>query len=456
MKIATRLRKAVVAWAAKQLTLSGVDSTRGWFRIFGSSDFETGSWQQDQEFSQDTILKNTWVWASVSQISGDIAKLLARLMTLDQGVWVETTSPSFSPVLRKPNHFQTFQQFIETWIISKLIHGNSYILKVRDARKVVTALYVLDPARVQPLVAPDGSVFYQIQRDDLSHVPGDYPAIPAREIIHDRWNCLFHPLVGLSPLYAAFLPASQGLRIQKNSEKFFQNMSRPGGMLTAPAEISDEVAARLKGEFEKNFSGEKIGRLFVGGDGLTFQATAIPAEASQLVEQLKLSGEQVAGAFGVPAFLIGAGTVPSYDNVQSLMQLYHSQCLQKLLTAVEGQLDDGLGLTALGYRTEFDLDDLLRMDSKTMAEVESILVQRGIRSPNESRRRFGQLPVVGGEVPFLQEQNWPISTLAQRPTPTREPTPPKNPGSDTTEDAEKAILETTRLIAAMTKGLEHV
>jgi phage portal protein BeeE len=29
--------------------------------------------------------------------------------------------------------------------------------------------------------------------------------VPAREIIHDRFNCLFHPLVGISPLYAAAL-----------------------------------------------------------------------------------------------------------------------------------------------------------------------------------------------------------------------------------------------------------
>jgi HK97 family phage portal protein len=382
MKIATRMRKAAAAWVAKQLTLSGVDSTRGWFRIFGSSDFETGSWQQDREFTNDDVATYGPTYSCMTLIAGDVGKICLRLMALEQGVWAETTSPAFSPVLRKPNHFQTRQQFVECWVLSKLMHGNTYVLKHRDARNVVVAMYVLDPRRVTPLVAPDGSVFYQLQRDDLSKLPGDYPAVPAREIIHDRAECLYHPLVGISPLVAASLSSSHGLRIQKNAEKFFKNMSRPGGMLTAPDEISDETATRLKTEFEKNFSGEKLGRLFVGGDGLTFQATAIPAEQSQLVEQLKLTAEQVCSVFHVPAFKINVGAVPSYDNVEALNQEYHSQCLHKLFNAIEDLLDDGLGMGAVGFRTEFDLDDLLRMDTTRKAEAWGNLVKNMIASPD--------------------------------------------------------------------------
>lgn len=364
-------------------------------------------------------------------------------------MWVETTSPAFSPLLRKPNHYQTRQQFIESWIISKLLHGNTYALKFRDARNVVTAIYVLDPSRVTPMVAPDGSVFYQLQQDDLSKLPGGtYPAVPASEIIHDRAECLFHPLVGISPLFAAHLAASQGLRIQKNSERFFKNMSSPGGMLTAPATISDETAKRLKTEFEANFSGDKMGRLFVGGDGLAYSAMAIPADKAQLVEQLKLSAEQVASTFHVPAFMIGAGATPSYDNVQALNQQYYGQCLQKLFNAIEDLLDDGLGLSYLKYRVEFDLDDLLRMDSKTLAETEAIKGKGAITSPNESRRKFGLKPVAGGESPMAQQQNYSLAALAKRdaqadPFATGKPVAPDNGAQDDTpnEDQTRDVLE---------------
>ena len=99
-------------------------------------------------------------------------------------------------------------------MISKLLWGNTYVLKDRDERGVVTALYVLDPARVKPLVAPDGSVYYELQTNDLAGMPTTTAplVVPAREIIHDRWNCAFHPLVGLSPLYACGGAAQQGAR----------------------------------------------------------------------------------------------------------------------------------------------------------------------------------------------------------------------------------------------------
>jgi len=41
--------------------------------------------------------------------------------------------------------------------------------------------------------------------------------VPAREIIHDMWNALYHPLVGLSPVYAAGHAAMLGLKIVRNT-----------------------------------------------------------------------------------------------------------------------------------------------------------------------------------------------------------------------------------------------
>lgn len=415
MKLAARVRRAAVRWLAKQVTLSGVDDSRGWFTLFRSGDTEPLSWQQDREITGDTLLKFSPVHACLTLIAGDIGKICIDLKTKDpaSGIWVETSSSAFSPVLKKPNHFQTRQQFIESWVISKLLHGNAYILKERDARRVVVRLYVLDPDRVTPLVAPDGSVFYELRRDDLAHLPGDHPAVPAREIIHDRADCLFHPLVGISPLFAAQMATSQGMRIQRNSDRFFRNMSRPGGMLTAPSTINDETANRLKAEFEKNFSGEKIGSLFVGGDGLAYAPIAATAEASQLVEQLEISAKQVCTAFHVPAYMVGVEPMPE-NNVESRIQQYYQQCLQKLFNAIEDLLDDGLGLSALGYRTEFDLEDLIRMDQG--AQVDMLVKASGgaYMKPDEARGKQGLLPTPGGDALYKQQQEYSLEALAKR------------------------------------------
>lgn len=406
-----------------------------------------GAWQKNDEKSVDTVLTNPIAFRCVSMISSDVAKIGLRLVRQDNGIWTVTDNPAWSPVLRKPNRYQNRIQFIENWILSRLTHGNTYVLKARDNRNVVTALYVLDPTRCKPLVAPDGSVYYQLMRDDLAGVPEELPVVPASEIIHDRINCVFnHPLVGVSPIYACGAAAVQGLAIQRNSTKFFSTGSRPGGVLTAPAHIPEETAKRIKEHWDTNYSGDNYGKIAVLGDGLGYQGLAVNATDSQLVEQLKWSAETICSVFGVPAYMAGVGAAPLNNNVEALQLQYYGQTLQTIIESIELCLDEGLELPK-PYGTEFDLTDLIRMDTATKIRSTAEAVKGGIMSPNEGRARFDLPPVPGGDVPFLQEQNWPISHLAERPIPDREVTPPADtapaeaePEEPETTDEERAAM----------------
>lgn len=434
---------------AAPTTLSGVDRFgRGTWHVL--HDFLPGSWQQDEEIHIDKTLGNWAVFACITLIASDIGKLCLNLVEKMNGIWTEAASPSFSPVLRKPNRYQTRQQFIEQWIISKLTGGNTYVLKERDNRGVVVGLYVLDHRRVQPLVAvEDGSVYYQLQRDDLSQVHDSLPAVPASEIIHDRMNCLFHPLVGLSPIYACGLAAVQGLKIQQNSAKFFKNMSRPSGVLTAPGQISDETALRLKTEWEKNYSGDSIGKVAVLGDDLKYSAMTVNAVDAQLIEQLKMSAEMVCSTFHVPNFKVGVAEIPKGQKVEDLNQIYYSDCLQALMEAIETLLDEGLGLpqvTGHQYGTEFELDDLLKMDSATLTSVIAEQVKGGISKIDEARARLGMPPITGGDTAYLQQQNYSLAALAKRdsgadPFGTAKPPAPAAPAPAATDLAAAKALE---------------
>jgi HK97 family phage portal protein len=455
------VRQKVGGWLigkAAPRTLSGVDDSRGWFSlssIGGFFDGTTRAWQRDEILvDQDSLLSQSTIFACITLIAADIGKLCLKLVERDaNGIWAEVQSPAFSPVLRKPNGFQTMQLFIEQWVFSLLNHGNAYILKERDQRGVVVRMFVLDPNRVRPLVAQDGSVYYQLQEDDLSGVTESVPAAPASEIIHDRINCLFHPLVGISPIFACALAATQALRIQRNSAKFFENMSRPSGILTAPAQISDEVANRLKTTWQQNYGGENVGKVAVLGDGLTYTAMSVNPIDAQLVEQLKLSAEQVCAVFHVPAYMVGAAAVPANNNVEALYIKYFGQCLQKYIRRIEDGLDDGMGLTNVPGKvlgTMFDLDDLLRMDSSTLTTTLKDQVGAGITAPNEARQRLNLGPVAGGASPLLQQQNFSLAALAKRdaspdpfgkasttpaPAPAPEPEPMKAAEPDQTSEA---------------------
>ena len=434
----------------------GVSGSRVWWPLI--RDWTTGAWQRNEEIQVESVLCNPTLYACITLIAGDIAKLGVSLVEQDQdGIWSETTSPAFSPVLRKPNHYQTRIDFFEWWMLSKLVHGNTYALKARDGRGVVSALYILDPQRVTPLVAPDGSVFYELAVDELANIKGPL-RVPAREVIHDIMCPLFHPLCGVSPIYAAGFPALQGLNIRRQSDKFFMNGSKPGGVLTAPGNINQETAQRIKEYWDEQFSGDNVGKIAILGDGLKYEAMAVTAEQAQLVEQLRMTDEDIAKCFHMPRHKVGIGPDPTYNNIEALNLQYYADCLQKHIEKLELVLDEGLELVTVPNRTlgvEFNRDDLAQMDSASLIQSEK--EASGIKTVNESRRRLGLPKVTGGDTVFKQEQDHSLEALNRRdaqPDPFASQPAPAAP-SDPSTDAAKAfgltfghILQYQRKVAA--------
>lgn len=385
---------------------------RGWYPIIQEP--YSGAWQSNIEWSADTVLAHHAVYACITLIANDIGKLRHKLvMSDDDGIWTEVTNPAYSPVLRKPNRYQNAIQFKQWWITCKLIHGNAYAIKQRDNRGVVVGLYLLEPKRVIPLVSEDGQIFYQLQSDNLSGLDDRGLTVPASEIVHDRMNCLFHPLVGESPLFAAGCVANLGLKIERNSTTFFGNASQPGGILTAPGAISEASANNLKTYFEANFTGDKAGRIAVVGDGLKYERLAITAHDSQLIEQLRWTAEVVCSTFHVPPYKIGVGTMPTYSNIEALQQDYYNTCLQSLIEEYEACMDEGLRIPE-DMGVELDLDGLLRMDSKTQIDVLTLSVSGRLRTINEARKRLNLGEVDGGDSIWLQQQDTSLAALAER------------------------------------------
>lgn len=395
--------------------LQGVTGSSWWGVI---REAFSGAWQQNVECKPDTVLANTTVFACTTTIASDVAKM-GWLLTRrnQQGIWVpDESNSSFAPLLRKPNRYQNHIQFKEQWLLSKLSRGNTYVLKERDNRNVVKALYILDPTRVQPMVADDGSVYYQLSVDNLAGLnttAGNTITVPADEIIHDRWNCLFHPLMGLSPIFACGLPAIQALNIMKNYAKFFNNAAIPGGILTAPGSISDEVAGRLKQAWQDNFAGDNVGKVAVLGDNLKFEKMVMTAVDAQVIEQLNYTDEKICSAFHMPAYKVGVGQAPTYNNIGALQQDYYNTCLQIHIESMELLLDQGLALPP-DVGLELDLDCLLRMDPETAIRVQSEAVKGSLKSPNEGRQKLGLPPTEGGDSVLAQQQNYSLAALAKR------------------------------------------
>lgn len=396
--------------------LQSVDD-RGWTRIF---DWIPNAFQTHDPYdSEESVLAYPAVFSCSSLIQGDVGKLRPLFQQQKDGIWVEKKH-KYSGLLRKPNSYQNHIKIKEAWLNSKLHHGNTYVLKVRDRNGDVAEMHILDPLKVTPLVAENGDVFYRLNEDNL--VPFDgvrffegdkegQVVVPASEIIHDRFNCFYHPLVGLSPLFACAQSASMGLNIVKNSKNFFKNGSNPGGILTAPGSISNDTAQRLKEYWQSNFTGDKSGKIAALGDGLEYKPLRMSNIDAQLIEHFGWTAETVCATFHVPSFLAGFGQASSADPEKDIIR-YYTQCLQTHIESMEAAIDEGLEIED-GWRCHLDIDGLFRLDQGSLIKNLTDGL-KGVYKPDEARRRLNLKKVDGGDAVYLQQQNYSLAALAKR------------------------------------------
>lgn len=397
---------------------------RGWTRIF---DWTPGAFQTHHPYDPKTsVLAYPYTFICITRISSDISKLSFELQqSSSSGIWSRVDYRGHQSLLMRPNSYQNHIQFKSQWITSKLSYGNTYVLKLRGANDRVEALHVLDPLKVTPLVADNGDVFYRLNEDRLAELVDGQTVVPATEIIHDRINCLYHPLVGLSPIFACGVSSEMGLSIQNNSKAFFGNQANPGGILTAPGSISDETARRLKREWEARFRGDNSGRLAVAGDGLQYHQVQMSNIDAQVIEHFRWTAETVCSCFHIPLFKVGLAPLPAYGSFDAVNVQYYGECLQAHIEGMETSLAIGLGLPD-DFRVQVDLDGLFRMDQTTLVGALSEAAKSGFVSPDEGRKRLNLGPVPGGQYPYLQQQNFSLAALAARdaaPAPSPAPTP---------------------------------
>ncbi|HZD63869.1 MAG TPA: phage portal protein [Xanthobacteraceae bacterium] len=306
-------------------------------------------------------------------------------------------------------------------------------MKHRDDRGVVNQLHLLDPARVKVLTAPDGSVYYELQSNELAGMPENTQpiVIPARELIHDRWNCLYHPLCGISPLSAITGAIAQAKAISDNSTTFFAKGARPSGVLIAPTKLDPLSASRLKAD-AANF---KSGEILIAELGMKYESVSTSAVDAQVIEQLGWTEEKICEVLGMPISILNSSKQPPYANAEASQLQYKSQCLEPHLVSIATCLGEGLDLPS--YLTlEFDDTLLIWMDTQSRVQAAQMATSAGVLSPNEARSEwFGLGPVPGGETPYRQQQDWPLSTLAKREPPTvpAAPPPQKAPAPDDEE-----------------------
>ena len=177
------------------------------------------------------------------------------------------------------------------------------------------------------------------------------------------------------------------------------NYGRLGGEITHPGKPGPEARAKLREEFQELHGGPgNAGKVLLLWEGMTYKETAgvSPADA-QWMETKKMSVSEIAAIYGVPLNLLGqADKTATYASAEQFNQFFIDYTLQPLAVRLEQTLTKGLQLEE-GVSVRFNLDALLRGDSRTRAEYLSKLVANGLMTRNEARAKENLAPLDGGD-----------------------------------------------------------
>ena len=340
--------------------------------------------------SAQSALRVPEVWSCCRVLSDAASSLPLRLyrQTAD-GSRVKVISGETFELLARPAPAMTAGNLIGTLVVHLALYGRAWLAKYRDGDGVIAQLGVLDPERVFWQIV-DGAPLYTV-----TTLAGTVQQAGIRDLIHLRGMSL-DGYQGLSAVDqcadAIALCAAQ----QEHAGRFFQNDARPSGLLTIPSSpTADEQVENLRKAWEARHSGaSNAHRIGVMVGDVTFAPISMNAEQSQLTQQREQAVRQIARAFRVPGWSIGAADAGSmtYANVEMQQQSFIDNSLRPWLTVIEQAITADSDLCMGSLTAEFDYSQLLRGDQDARASYYTQALAGGWLDADEVRRMEGLPP----------------------------------------------------------------
>ena len=285
--------------------------------------------------------------------------------------------------INKPNPEATRLEFFEQVISSLNIHGNAFILTVRDDMDEVRELYCIHPDDIRiERPSPGEPIIYKM-RDSV----GAYSRIlTSKEMLHIPMFRLPGSLYGLGPIAAARLTIGAAMAADTYAAAYFGNAANPGGVIEVPNELTEEQASDIGRDWNITHTGPyRAGKIGILSGGATFRPLTLNAQDAQLLEARRFNVEDIARLFRVPISLLGhpvAGSM-SFASVeaQNLSFVQHSlrPLLERLEQALSGLLPESEGFI------KFNLDALLRGTTLERFDAYTKGLREGFLSLNDVR-----------------------------------------------------------------------
>ena len=392
-------------------------------RYFGSSIYSNSfsGTTSGNVITKESALQITAVWSCVKVISETIASLPISLYEKDikNKKSVLFGNPLHTLVGEQPSSLYNSFNFFEKCLIDLCLDGNFYAYIERNNGGLPTQIIPIQCEDVDVYVSPDGrEVYYQITQNTV--IP--YPItgkVGANNMLHIKGlSC--DGIVGKAPIQSAAESLGVSLSIEKFAGSFFKNGASIGGILKHPGTLKPETAKRLRAAWNQTYSGSiNAGKTAILEEGMDFIPRMIPNNQAQFLETRQYQVSDIARIFRVPNHMINDLSKISYSSIEAQQIDFVVHTITPWIKRIETALNQKLiPVKQKGKQYfKFNLNALLRGDSKTRADYYRTLVNIGVLSPDEVRQ-FEDLNSMGGasESVYMQSNMMPLDTLGEATT----------------------------------------
>lgn len=387
--------------------------------------------------TEDTALTYSAVWACVRVISETIAALPWQVYRrTDDGR--EALDSNLRWLLNgQPCPEMTAAAFREALVAHALTWGNGYAEIQRNDAGRVESLWLLPPDRVTPKRSDAGELFYEV----ASQTGITYP-LPASKVFHLH-GLSFDGLVGYSPVRMAARAIGLGIAQDAFGQAFYNNGTTFGGMVEVPATMSAQQIKDMEAYLNDRHGGpDKAFRVRVAPAGTKYTNAGMPLTDAQFIESRRFAVNEIARWYRVPPHKIADLERSTNNNIEHQSIEFVTDTLVPWLTRLEQEANIKLvGPRAQGnVYTKFNVNALMRGDSKSRAEFYRTMTQIGAMTINEVRA-LEEMNGVGGDGDELlvQLNQTTLQRLVAEPEPQPDlaaEAPPAEPEGDSADDTE--------------------
>lgn len=279
---------------------------------------------------------------------------------------------------------ETRIEWLQQALMSMLLHGNAYGWVVaREGDGTPKNVIWLNPEQVSvdesgplPAFRWNGRV---LDSKDVKHIPAY--AVPGS-------------VVGVSPIRACSLLADTGTATQKMMRDWFKGRAVPGLTMHNTEKTFDAAQAELISE--RLNARLRNGKPFVHGKDWEIEVMKMPAEDAGFVASARLNATQVATIYGIPPEMIGGESNSSltYSTVESNLINFTTFTLRPWLAKLEQEFTSWLIQQRF---VKFNVDAMIRVDTKTRYEVHRIAREIGLDNIDELRALEDKPPLPNGQ-----------------------------------------------------------